>query len=150
MHPAKISYDNKPRLNREITEACKDALDQVSRLLGALPDAYRDEVILDYPARDIRNHSLLSLRTKKAYPLANRAATTYNPDDFNLYSQMLAESIDGIKQMMPAQFGALLTQQVAPFLKTLESISLFAKANNLQTRVPLFDIPEGLKEQVQS
>ena len=59
-------------------------------------------------------------------------------------TQMLINSLTVIKNYMPPQFSEILKQQGKPFFDMIESISNFARANNIK-KIPEIHIPDGLR-----
>ena len=137
--PKQYPYENKSRLYRDITDGCIDALDQIWKLMGALHVQYQKEILRQDSVRTIRGMVLEKLR-EDAY-----SRKPFDPAEVAYHAQLLQDSIQAFKLMMPAQFTELIEHQLKPFLLLLDSTSELAKVYDLK-HVPVFDLSRRTPE----
>lgn len=134
------SYKNKSRLYRDIAEGCKDALDQIHKLIGMIPAQYSKEILQTDAVTTFR------LMTLDALLQANYARKPFNQKEFDHYSNLLDESIRGIALMMPDQFGPLINPHTDSLRIALRCFSEFGKAYHLEKKIPNYGKPHTTPE----
>jgi hypothetical protein len=65
----------------------------------------------------------------------------FNQKEFDHYSELISESMEGISLMMPSSFADLIELNVSALRTTLTCFSDFAMSNHLEKKIPLFKAP---------
>jgi len=132
--PKHYPYVQKSRLRREITDGCKDALDQIHQLIGRLPVEFRNELLKTDAVRTIRNFTLQALREGRY------AGKPFNQAEFDHYCNLLDEALEGMQLMLPHQSNTLIDPHAKALRDTLHCFSEFGKTYGLQTKIPTYTV----------
>lgn len=91
-----------------------------------------NEILPQPSVRSIRSMTLLALREERY------ARKPFNQEEFDYYSNLFHESLDGMGMMMPHQFGPLIHQHMNSLTNALQCFSEFGKAYHLEKKIPAY------------